>query len=436
MSNDVKDFYKQKGKKQKKQDLSAFFADPLKEPSSKTNLSLSDQESLAIEKAFNKPAPTVREEPKKPKISLDTQKEAIKIELNNNVPKSDLKPPSKSIKKDDREPIKKPKVALEAQNTPTEENKTVVEVKKSIVESKQETIEPEIKPEVNETSVNKENNVEESAVKEPEVIIKPSDQENLAIEEPFVESSLVKEFKKVNSSKTEIIDASENKKTEPVKASEITLDKPKKVKVIKETKKSKSKGSNPLIKILVAVVVLVGILGGVTMLLLKTPSTESIYINLSKEYVTLNYSDDIDLFIYVKDYSDGASVTYSEIEKKLGEQTITFTATKNNKKAMTSLTLNLIDNEAPTFKLTKEEISLTEKELANFDCTSYVDYNSFNDNFDSFDELSFAAACPTTNALKDAIDEGKNGLLINYELKDSSNNKSSKTLKINISKEN
>lgn len=218
---------------------------------------------------------------------------------------------------------------------------------------------------------------------------------------------------------------------------ETPKEKPKKVKKEKVKKIKKPKESNKpsiftKILIIIAIIGGLGYLGYVGYNFLQniniSSPKEELFIKLKTNQVELNYSDDINWFDYVSSSSDGGMITYSNVKRKLGKQTVIYTLTKDENKTTTELEVNFIDNEAPEFNLTEDEINLTREELEEFDCSNYLDLNSIKDNYNDFSELNIQLACPDIST----IDEESEHIAIQYSVKDTSGNEATKTLKINI----
>lgn len=157
-----------------------------------------------------------------------------------------------------------------------------------------------------------------------------------------------------------------------------------------------------------------------------TPIKEEIKFNTSK--ITLKYGEEFKIENYINNANTYTDIRVENLdEEKLSTQTVTVIAKKDNKDVKGIIDVEVKDVEGPTFSLTTDVVRIKRDEIDSFECVDYVDIDSFADNHDNLNDLSFLTVCPS---LKDI--DPKNGVIIKYKLTDLSGNSTVKNLTVII----
>lgn len=144
---------------------------------------------------------------------------------------------------------------------------------------------------------------------------------------------------------------------------------------------------------------------------------------LTDDHITLSYGDTFHPIDYVKEYDEKNIITLPKLQKmdQLTDYEYVYEVSNGVKTVTKTLIVTVIDDQKPTINLKQQEVTITQGDT--FNPLDYV--ASVNDNYSKLtkEDITF----------EDIVDTNQQGrFTFQYNLKDSSNNKTTATLNVTV----
>lgn len=150
---------------------------------------------------------------------------------------------------------------------------------------------------------------------------------------------------------------------------------------------------------------------------------EDIDLVLTDDHITLSYGDTFHPIDYVKQYDEKNTITLPKLQKmdQLTDYEYVYEVSNGVKTVTKTLIVTVIDDQKPVINLKQQEVTLTQGDK--FNPLDYV--ASVNDNYNKLtkEDITFEGNVDTDQ-------QGK--FIFQYNLKDSSNNKTTATLNVTV----